>query len=147
MTIVTVALARYAYVTIEEGKKKRRKDTIESMLENLYSRLYEIFGSARYETSDFKAMVIAEWNRREGRVGPRDCILSEEQLARVREIVERFGHYMGPVEQSQLTKVLSKPDSIGAIQGERLKQLQHLFLNTEIDLRFDYIMKTRDTLR
>ena len=147
MTIVTVALARYAYVTIEEGKKNRRKDTIESMLENLYSRLYEILRSARYETSDFKAMVIAEWNRREGRVGPRDCILSEEQLARVREIVERFGHYMDPVEQSQLTKVLSKPDSIGAIQGERLKQPQHLFLNTEIDLRFDYIMKTRDTLR
>ena len=88
MTIVTLVLARYAYLTIEEGKKNRRKDTIERMLENLYSPLYEILRRARYETGDFKSMVIAEWNHKEGRVGPRDCVLSEEQLARVREVIE-----------------------------------------------------------
>ena len=59
MTIVTVVLARYAYVTIEEGKKDRRKDTIERMLENLYSPLYEILRRARHETDNFKPMVIA----------------------------------------------------------------------------------------
>lgn len=147
VTIATFALARYAYVTIQEGKKNRRKDTIENMLQNLYSPLYEILRRARYETSDFKAMVIAEWNNIEGREGPRDCVLSEEQLVRVREIVERFGHYMDPDEQARLTKVLSNPDSIGAIHVERLKQPQHLFLNAEIDQRFDYIKDRRDTLR
>jgi len=147
MTIVTVVLARYAYVTIEEGKKDRRKDTIERMLENLYSPLYEILRRARHETDNFKPMVIAEWNHKEGRVGPRDCVLSEKQLARVREIVERFGHYMDPVEQALLTKVLANPDSIGAISGDRLTEPWHLFLNAEIDPRFDYIKKTRDMLR
>jgi hypothetical protein len=127
-------------------KKNRRKDTIENMLQNLYSPLYEILRRARYETSDFKAMVIAEWNNK-GREGPRDCVLSEEQLVRVREIVERFGHYMDSDEQARLTKVLSNPDSIGAIHVERLKQPQHLFLNSEIDQRFDYIKERRDTLR
>ena len=146
MTIVTIVLARYAYVTIEEGKKNRRKDTVERMLENLYSPLYEILRRARYETDKFKLMVIAEWNK-EGRGGPRDCVLSEEQLARVREVVERFGHYMDPVEQALLTKVLANPNSIGAISGDRLTQPWHLFLNAEIDPRFDYIKKTRDTLR
>ena len=117
------------------------------MLENLYSPLYEILRRARFETSDFKAMVIAEWDGKEGHQGPRDYVLSEEQLVEVREIVERFGHYMDPVEQAQFTKALSKADSIGAIRAELLKQPQHLFLNTEIDPRFDYIKKTRDTLR
>jgi hypothetical protein len=74
-------------------------------------------------------------------------VLSEEQLARVREVVERFGHYMDPVEQALLTKVLANPHSIGAISRERLTQPWHLFLNAEIDPRFDYIKKTRDTLR
>jgi len=74
-------------------------------------------------------------------------VLSEEQLARVREVVERFGHYMDPVEQALLTKVLANPNSIGATSGERLTQPWHLFLNAEIDPRFDYIKKTRDTLR
>jgi uncharacterized protein YggT (Ycf19 family) len=68
MTIVTLVLARYAYVTIEEGKKNRRKDTIERMLENLYSPLYEIVRRARHETDNFKLMVIAEWDKK-GRGG------------------------------------------------------------------------------
>jgi hypothetical protein len=144
---VTSALVYYAYVTINESWKNRRKDTIENMLENLYSPLYETLRRVRYETSDFKAMVIGEWSRKQGRQGPRDCVFSEEQLAEVREIIERFGHYMDPVEQALLTKVLSNPDSIGAISTERLKQPQHLFLNVEIDPRFDYIKETRDTLR
>lgn len=144
---VTSALVYYAYVTTNESRKGRRKDTIESMLENLYSPLYEALRRARYETSDFKAMVIGEWSRKEGRQGPRDCVLSEERLADVREIIEKFGHYMDSVEQALLTKVLSNPDSIGAISRERLKHPQHLFLNAEIDPRFDYIKETRDTLR
>jgi len=143
---VTIVMARYAYATIAEMRKDRRKDTIERMLENLHSPLYEMLRRARHETDDFKSMVIAEWNKK-GRGGPRDCVLSEEQLTRVREVVERFGHYMDPVEQALLTKVLANPNSIGATSGERLTQPWHLFLNAEIDPRFDYIKKTRDTLR
>lgn len=135
----SVAIAR-------DAERDRRQDTIERRLETLYSPLYEVLRRARFETNDFKAMVIAEWSRKEGRVGPRDCVLSEEELAKVREIVERHGHYMDPVEQAKLTKVLSNPDSIGGISGERLKQPWHLFWNAEIDPRFDYIKKTRDAL-
>jgi hypothetical protein len=147
ITIATVFVAGYAYVTIQEGKKNRRKDTIERMLENLYSRLYEILRRARYETSDFKTMVIAECNNVKGRVGPRDCVLSEEQLARVRDIVERYAHYVDSDEQARLTEALSEHVAIGAIQQTRLTQPQYLFLNSQIDPRLDYIKQRRDELR
>ena len=38
----TLGLVYYAYVTIKEAKKTRRKDTIERMLENIYSPMLEI---------------------------------------------------------------------------------------------------------
>jgi hypothetical protein len=146
---VSAAQIADSAMIVGEAEAGRREDAIERIerkLETLYSPLYEILRRARFETNDFKAMVIAEWSRKEGHVGPRDCVLSEEELTRVREIVERHGHYMDPVEQAKLTKVLSDPDSIGAISGERLKQPWHLFWNAEIDPRFDYIKKTRDAL-
>jgi hypothetical protein len=82
-----------------------------------------------------------------GSVGPRNCVLSEEQLATVRDIVERYGHYMDSTEQARLTKALSEHVSIGAIRETRFAQPQYLFLNSLIDPRLDYIKQRRDELR
>ena len=43
----TMALVSYAVLTIREMKRDRKKDTIERMLENLYSPLREILRRAR----------------------------------------------------------------------------------------------------
>jgi hypothetical protein len=44
---VTIVMARYAYTTIAEMRKDRRKDLIEKVLVDAYSPLYEILRRAR----------------------------------------------------------------------------------------------------
>jgi hypothetical protein len=47
MVAVTIALAYYAYKTIDEAKKDRTKDSIEKQLEKLCSPIFEILIRAK----------------------------------------------------------------------------------------------------
>ena len=55
MMIATVVLAYYAYTTIQEGKKDRRKTAIARQLEGLYNPLYVIVKYVESISRDKKA--------------------------------------------------------------------------------------------
>ena len=55
MVAVTVALAYYAYTTIEEGKKGHRADPIERQLELFYNPMIEIMEKADLWTAAYDA--------------------------------------------------------------------------------------------
>jgi hypothetical protein len=103
----TLALAYYAYVTIKEGRKNRRKDTIERKLENLYSPLYEILSGAKFtlwETTSERDYVKSFLKD----VGPNDYVLKDQELRKIHDIIERSSHYMDLDDRGELTKALQK---------------------------------------
>jgi len=89
-TFATFIIIYYAKVTIDEGKKNRRKDTIEKMLEYLYSPMYELLPRARHEQTDER-----RWVRQQPSTqGPGDYAFRQQELAELRGIVEKYGHYL-----------------------------------------------------
>jgi hypothetical protein len=96
MIAVTVALVYYARVTILEGKKNRRKATIEKQLENVHSPLFEILG---------RPMHIADST----------YYYSPDDLRKIWGIVQSFGYYLDSDEHAQFRRLLrvGTPDSEG----------------------------------
>lgn len=100
MTVATIVLAVYAYLTIQEGKKDRRKDTIERMLENAYSPIYEILRRAKFEND--------ERSQARAKVPGFDWVVTRTELERMREITEKFGHYFDRKESGKLAMFLER---------------------------------------
>jgi hypothetical protein len=114
MVFLTFALVYYAHVTIEEGKKNRRKDTVEKTLENVYSPLYAILprgesmeGGSREKERELARIEIG-------------ChyVFYDSEVERMLEILERFGHYVDPLTPYPLgygdrfRDVLEKPSRV-----------------------------------
>jgi len=96
MLAVTGALVYYAYRTIEEGKKNRRKDSIEKQLEKLYNPLFEIMSEAdSYETKTSTGQVHSYVN------------LLKTDVTRIREVLLSYGHYLPPFEHDSLKRLFS----------------------------------------
>ena len=154
MVGATLALAYYAYVTIEEGKKNRRKDTIEKKLERLYSPLYEIMWRARHEKSPER-----EWVRKPGGDSlSRDWAFLETEFEKVRSIFGRYGHYL---EADGLSKLVIDFDSskreqcdtvpcnrpLPAMPSTTEQILYYRFANSLLDPYFEKIIRQREDFR
>jgi hypothetical protein len=101
--LLTVSLAGYAFQAVREAKRDRRKDLIEKKLGEVYSPLCEILRRARWDEKDAYR---AEARRAPAVEGPRLYALSETEFERVREVVERFGHYIDQDVRDKLTEAL-----------------------------------------
>jgi len=143
----TAVLTYYAYVTIDEGKKNRRKDTMEKMLENLYSPLYELLRRARHEETDER-----RWARQQAfspqTHGPRDYAFKESEFAELRRILERYGHYLDEVKLMKLNMDLDKFDQvIPSYKPGTGPHPYYRFWNGDMDPYFDYVRKRCEELR
>ena len=124
-TAATVPLVRYAYVTIGEGKKDRRKDTAEKQLENVYTPIYEILRLARERGQSH---------------GPSTWVISKKELERIDEIIARFGHYFGRVDLERFRKTLQRG------KEEPVYKETMLYQTAEINDAVQYIEKRRKDL-
>lgn len=130
--MATIAVALYAFKTVYEMTKDRRKDTVERMLENVYSPLYEILRKAKFENGD----------RSKARSHPGfEWSVKDDELDRIRNTVERFGHYFDRDEVTKFSRLLEKPKrtrvSVFWFNG---------FSEVEMSGRFEYIKKQRQDL-
>jgi len=100
----------YARVTIEEGKKNRRKDWIEKRLETVYSPLCEMIREAKVGNKSQDGRKLAKdafLNVDE----EDDYVFDEMQIEQIRELVERFGHCMEIGHQSICEHLLAGRDN------------------------------------
>jgi len=142
MSIVTLALAYYAYRTIEEGRKQRKKDTIEKMLENVFFPLYETLRRARFEEGR-RGIRQEKFHR-----GPRDYAFQERELAGMREIIERYGHYLDPVRLMKFNMDLDKYDLvIPSYDTRKAPSRYYRFWNGDMDPYFEYFKRRCEELR
>jgi len=134
MTVATIVLAAYAYLTVQEGKRDRRKDTIEKMLEDAYSPVYEILRRAKFENN--------ERSQARAKLDGFDWVVTGAELGRMREIIEKFGHYFDRDESRRFAMILerAKYTRVGTspLWG---------FGETEMGQWFSYIMRERDRLK
>lgn len=94
----TIGLVYYAYVTIREAKRDRRKNTIERMLENVYSPMLEILTRARSEKIGRRDAI----RKTPAANGVRDYVVMPQEFDDMRNIVERFSYYIGSPELERL---------------------------------------------
>lgn len=143
-TFATFIIIYYAKVTIDEGKKDRRKDTVEKMLKNLYSPLYELLRRARHEDTEER-----RWVRQQPSTqGPRDYAFEERELAEVRHIIEKYGHYLDQTILLKLNMTLDKFDQvIPSYKPETGPHPYYRFWNGDMDPYFDYVRKRCEKLR
>jgi hypothetical protein len=135
MMIATAFVAYYAYVTIREGRKNRRKDTIEKMLEHTYSPLYELLRRAQF-ASDRVTIQLANPQR--------EYALTEEEFREVWEIIERFGHYLGSQERMALTKDLEQKHDL---YSEPHIGRYYRWRLVDMDEHWQFIWRTCEDLR
>jgi len=94
----TIKITCYAKVTIEEGRKNRRKDAIENKLKEAYSPLYEILRRAHIDNC-VRAVV--------RQIDPeKKFVFTEEEFTKIWSIVETFGHHLGSQERMALTNAI-----------------------------------------
>lgn len=140
----TLGLVYYAYVTIREAKNDRKKDTIERMLENVYSPLREILMRTRFESTPMRNSV----RQVPFQSGPRDYVLIQEEFDQVRGIVEKFGHYFEPSELLKFRLELEKYDvTIPSYDPAKGPVLWYRFHNNDLDPRREYIERKCTKLR
>ena len=131
--IASAVIGYYAYVTIKEGKKNRRKDTIEKMLENLYSPLYEILRRARFEND--------ERSQARSKIAGFDWVVHRSELDQMREMMERFGHYFDNRAKAQeLSMLIMRP------KYTRVGTSPIYGFDEQMANHFEYIKNTRDKL-
>ena len=140
MILLTGALVYYSYRTIDEGKKNRRKDTIEKMLENVYSPLYDILRRAQFADDRIKVRMADP---------AREFVLTEEELGEVHEIIERFGHYLGGQERMGLTNVLEKKVEVWVDQslGRMTRPRYYRYRLVDLNDHWVFLWRTSDGLR
>jgi len=122
---VTSALAYYAYVTINEGRKDRRKDTIEKKLTDAFSPLSAILLKAR---------------DRGRKIDPSTWAFDQSEINQIEKAVSNFGHYLDKTQRARIREILKQ-------KSERPPTNQTWrFQESEIAKIFDYIEHTRDEL-
>ena len=144
----TCLIAYYAYVTIREGKRDRKKDTLEKMLENLYSPLYAILERARFESNQDRKLV----RGMSSETLPRDYAIADKELRQIHRIIERFGHYFEPDELLKLKRDLQEyelaiPPYEVRENGTRIIRTWYRYHNNAIDPHLDYIREKVKQLR
>jgi len=118
----------YTKVTIEEGKKDRRKETIEKQLENLYSPLRETLWRAKKGNEYHRQTTRDIINR----VGVVDYVIKNQELDDILTRIKTFGHYLNPEIRESLTQALGQSEET---QHPDYRQIQ----NAYIDPHFKYI--------
>ncbi len=143
MVVITYRLARYAYVTTQEGKKDRRKDVIIRALENLYSPLYAILPKGSSMEGGMQ-----EKERERARIEIHCAyVFYESEYDRMLEILERFGHYIDPSTTyphgygDGLRDMLEKPTSKMHLFGKNFYGF-----NKDIMFFFYYVKQRRTEL-
>lgn len=129
---------------MEEGKKNRRKDTIEKMLESLYSPLYELMRRAGYEDTEER-----RWVRQQPSTqGPRDYAFEERELEEVRHIIEKYGHYLDQTILMKLNITLDRFDQvIPSYSTSAGPHPYYRFWNGDMDPFFRHVDKRCNELR
>jgi hypothetical protein len=82
--LAAIAVALYAYKTVYEMMKDRRKDTVEKKLEKVYTPIYETLLGAR--------------ERGRTTYGPSTWAVREEEMERIKAIIREYGHYFEKTE-------------------------------------------------
>jgi hypothetical protein len=108
--VMTIGLVYFAGATIDEARKNRKKDTIERMLEKIYFPMLEILDRARNENG-LRTMV-RSWPVQ---IGDSEepgnnwlYVLTSDEFEQIREMVDRFGYYLGQTELGRLKFDLEK---------------------------------------
>ncbi len=141
-TFATFVIVYYAKLTIDEGKRNRRKDTIENMLEKIYSPMYEILRRAKFGNDEIRQSIRADPSGN----GPRDYVLEKNEVDEINQLIERYGHYLNPIDLAKLTKAIERPIRSNRVFPGFGIAYFHL-LNAEIDPHFESIKNCRDQLR
>jgi len=134
MIVFTAFLSIFAAITIDEGRKDRRKDSLEKQLVNLYSPLYAMFQRAKFGVDDSRNDVR---NLPTSSDIPKSFVLDDREVDRIRQVLERYGHYLEPSEREYLFRSLD--------MGEResiMPKARPYFRYRDIDLRphYDFVM-------
>jgi hypothetical protein len=82
--LAAIAVALYAYKTVYEMMKDRRKATVEKKLEKVYTPIYEILLGAR--------------ERGRTNHGPSTWAVRGEEMERIKAIIREYGHYFESTE-------------------------------------------------
>jgi hypothetical protein len=134
----TLALTYYAWVTIREGRKNRRKDTVETMLREVYSPLYDILRKALYEEG-----VRAAYRSSHSGL---DWVVMHSERERMLEIIAKYGHYFDDEKEfNSFSNLLSSASHFTIDSGG----LSFLFGFTDIEMskHLDYVGEKRKELR
>lgn len=103
MIALTIALVYYARVTIKEGNKARRADSIERQLETFYNPMYEIMTEA-----------VEQQNAPEKTRG----IVRVGQYEELDEMFLKYSHYLKqPTDQHKVRQLLLFPKKKGYEEG------------------------------
>jgi hypothetical protein len=141
-TGATVVLAYYAWVTIEEGKKNRRKDTVERMLADMYSPIYAILLKAKGTSQGDSRDPFRE------RYPNLQWVLMRTQLERLLGIIDQYGHYFDEEnEYAELSALLNDT----ALHPTTVDSQGHAFMfgftEAQMSKHFDRIATKRRELR
>lgn len=143
-TLATFVIIYYAKKTIDEGKRNRRKDTVERMLEELYSPLYEILRRAKFGKTEERQEIRQSFPEDPA---PGDYFLKPQEVTQIRDLLGRFGHYVDTDDQDKLTKAFEGKHKIGTkiVDGHRSSAFR--FPSTELDPLFQRIVRNREQLK
>lgn len=144
---LVVGLVYYAYVTTREARNNRKKDTIEKMLEKLYSPLYELLTRVKFESAEDRNAVRAMNFKK----GPRDYALRAGEYAHIHEIIDSFGHYLESGELLKLKRDLGKsiivpPPIPYELELKTKRSIYYSFHNDDLDPHREYIESKRKEL-
>lgn len=132
-----VVVAFFAYVTVREARRNRRKDMVEKMLENVYSPLYDILRRAKF--AEHREMIRQS-------VSQREYVLTEEEFVQVRGIIERFGYYLGGQERMAITNVLEQEHDL-FIDPRVTAGRYYRWRLVDIEKHWVFLWKTSEDLR
>ena len=99
ITVVTYYLAKYARATIDEGKKDRSKDTLESKLAQVYNPLFEILSTSKDQAIQKEGMTT--------------FLCQMESVERMRRIFEGYSFYLDSEERDKITAAIYPPGAKG----------------------------------
>ena len=112
MVAVTVALVYYARVTILEGNKARRADSIERQLTNLYNPMFELLDQAKPFEYKRDAQHEGEWHEGMGLKDGKYHRVTQTDHTKLRAILVNYGHYLNKSEHDNMRQLLSETGEV-----------------------------------
>ena len=136
----TIRITHYTKVTVDEGKKNRRKGNIENKLKEAYSPLYELLRRAHIDDGLRTAVRQTSPEKK--------FVFTEEEFARVWSIVETFGSHLGSQERMALTNAL-REDRPTIHDIKILAEVRwHRFEGATMSGHYDHVLGTcRDLMK